>query len=206
MGMTIASNVLPHWVSFSVTADTGNTFYQNIGLHKSCSSESSPHCRTFPTREDCSGEERYFCSMWRSTGFLMSLAMVVELATLVTFLIVMGGGKAKRESGWKVLGGLMTGVAAIQFSAMTIVVRSRRLLLFPNDLRDRSLTVSFPPQAYLLDTDEKFSVPGWALDKSWVLCTVSGGMSLLCVLGLVMSAFVLPPEDGYEFLVDPLDS
>lgn len=60
--------------------------------------------------------------MWRSTGFLMSLSMVLELATLVTFLIIMSGGKLKREVGWKVLGGLMTAVAVAQLCAMSIVV------------------------------------------------------------------------------------
>ncbi len=45
--------------------------------------------------------------------------------------------------------------------------------------------------------------PAGHLDVSWVLCTVSGGTVLLCALGLAMSAFILPPEDGYEFLDDP---
>ena len=57
----------------------------------------------------------------------------------------------------------------------------------------------------MFDNDEQFIVPGWHLDKSWILCTVSGGIAVLCALGLAISAFVLPPEEGYEFLDDPLD-
>ncbi len=61
-------------------------------------------------------------------------------------------------------------------------------------------------QTYLLDNDEKFIVPGWRLDTSWILCTISGGVAILSALGLAMSAFILPPEDGYEFLEDPTAS
>jgi hypothetical protein len=52
----------------------------------------------------------------------MSLATVVELATLVGFLVVMAGGRLKREKGWKVLTPLAVSVASIQFAAMGIVV------------------------------------------------------------------------------------
>jgi hypothetical protein len=45
-----------------------------------------------------------------------------------------------------------------------------------------------------------FIVPGWRLDTSWVLCTVSGSVAVLSAVGLAIAAFVLPPEEGYEFL------
>ncbi|KAH8893382.1 hypothetical protein GQ53DRAFT_763687 [Thozetella sp. PMI_491] len=178
--MTLASIVMPDWVSYSVTASTGHTVSRSIGLHKSCSSVADPECRHYPADSECTGDERYFCSMWRTTGFLMSFATVAELATIVGFLIIMSGGKLKREKGWRVLGGLLGVVAAIHFSAMAIV-------------------------AYLFDNDEQFIVPGWRLDTSWILCLVSGSIAVLCALGLAISAFVLPPEDGYEFLDDPLN-
>ncbi len=60
------------------------------------------------------------------------------------------------------------------------------------------------PQTYLVENDDKFLVPGWHLDTAWVLCTVSGVMARLCAIGLAISAFVLPPEDGYDFLDDPI--
>jgi hypothetical protein len=60
--------------------------------------------------------------MWRTTGFLMSFAVVAELATLVGFLVILAGGRVKREGGWKVLGGLLAAVAAAQFVGMAVVV------------------------------------------------------------------------------------
>lgn len=60
--------------------------------------------------------------MWRSSGFLLSFATIVELATLVSFIVVMAGGKFKREDGWKLVGGLLLADAAIEFTGMALVV------------------------------------------------------------------------------------
>ncbi|GJC79587.1 pre-mRNA splicing factor [Colletotrichum tofieldiae] len=178
--MIIASITLPHWVTYSVTATDGNEFSKHIGLHRACSNVYDPPCQEFPTEELCSKNgERYFCSMWRSVGFLASFSTILHLASIVTFLVIMGGGKYKRETGWKVLGGLLVLVGAVEFTLMGIV-------------------------AYLYDNDEQFQVPGWGLDTSWILCTISASVSILCAVGLGISAFVLPPEEGYEFLNDPL--
>ncbi|KAL0942667.1 uncharacterized protein CTRU02_200553 [Colletotrichum truncatum] len=178
--MIIASITLPHWVTYSVTATDGNEFSKHIGLHKACSNLYDPQCQEFPTEELCSKDgERYFCSMWRSVGFLASFSTIMHLASLVTFLIIMSGGKYKRETGWKVLSGLLLVVAVVEFTLMGIV-------------------------AYLYDHDEQFRVPGWGLDTSWILCTVSASLSVLCAFGLAISSFILPPEEGYEFLNDPL--
>jgi hypothetical protein len=121
--MTLVSILTPHWVSYSVTAPTGSTFYQHIGLHKSCDSIAGA-CRPYPAARDCAAGERGFCSMWRTTGFLMSFATVAELATLVGFAVIMGGGKYRRETGWRILGAMLLLVAAIELSAMSIVVSS----------------------------------------------------------------------------------
>lgn len=187
--MTATTNVLPSWMSYRASAPSGATYRQQIGLHRSCTSEftssSSPHhsrgweCHAFPTRDDCHGDERYFCNMWRSTGFLMAFALVAELASLVSFLVVLTGGKYMRETGWKVLSSLLGVVALVHVVALSIA-------------------------AFLFNNDEKFQVPGWKLDTSWILCTVSAVIALLCGSGLALSAFILPPEDGYEFLEDPL--
>ncbi|KLU84869.1 hypothetical protein MAPG_03903 [Magnaporthiopsis poae ATCC 64411] len=94
--MTLASIALPNWVSYGVTSTKGRSVTRNVGLHRSCSSVLDPQCRPFPLdREDCAGDGSAFCSMWRTTGFLVSLAAVLELVTLVAFLVVMAGGKQK---------------------------------------------------------------------------------------------------------------
>lgn len=81
-------------------------------------------CTHFPDDKKCDSD-KVLCSMWRTTGFLMSLAIVAELATVVSFLIIMAGGKMKRERGWKLLGVMLGVVAGIEFCAMGIVVGLR---------------------------------------------------------------------------------
>ncbi|KAI8625715.1 hypothetical protein F5Y19DRAFT_241930 [Xylariaceae sp. FL1651] len=178
--MTLTSLLTPHWVSYVVTAQTGSTFSKHLGLHESCSSVDDPTCRHFPSDDDCR-DDKTFCSLWRSSGFLLSFATIVELATLVTFLVVLAGGKYKREGGWKLIGGFLLADAAVEFASMGIV-------------------------AWLFDNDSQFIVPGWALDYSFYLCAVSGGVSVLLAAGLASSAWILGPEDDYEYLEDPLDA
>ena len=60
--------------------------------------------------------------MWRSVGFLMSFAVVMEGVTLVAFLVVIAGGKQKREQGWKVLSGMLLFAGIIQSAGMALIV------------------------------------------------------------------------------------
>ena len=60
--------------------------------------------------------------MWRSVGFLMSFAIVLEGMTFIAYLVILAGGKQKRESGWKVLSGLHFIVGALQLAGMAIIV------------------------------------------------------------------------------------
>jgi hypothetical protein len=46
----------------------------------------------------------------------------LELATIVAYLIVIAGGKQKRETGWRVLAFLLVLVGVVQCGAMAIVV------------------------------------------------------------------------------------
>lgn len=54
-------------------------------------------------------------------------------------------------------------------------------------------------QAYLYDNEERFFV-GWKLDQSWVTCTVSWCVSLVCAGALIVGARTLPSEGGYELI------
>jgi hypothetical protein len=126
--MTITSILTPRWASYTMTAHTGSTFSRSLGLHQSCASSPAADrlsCRPFPTdaNDGCLADEGAFCTMWRSTGFLMNLAAVAELVTLASFLVVMAGGKARRVSGWRVPSGLMLVVAAVEIAAVAITVR-----------------------------------------------------------------------------------
>lgn len=180
--MVIASLEMPNWVSYSVTASTGITYWKSLGLQKSCSSidfgsGSGYSCQKFPTEQLCQ-QDRRFCSMWRSVGFLELLAVILHLVVIVSFLVVMAGGRAKREGGWKLLSGLLLAVSVFEFAGMAIVT-------------------------YLFDHDDQFVVPGWYLDRSWYLNTVSAATAVLIGAGLAASAFLLPPEGGYQIVRDP---
>ncbi|CAK7200966.1 hypothetical protein SEUCBS139899_003666 [Sporothrix eucalyptigena] len=199
--MTIAANLVPNWVYYVMypTAPDSDPYWMSLGLHKSCTSDSpsttpssplfsrpsalSASCRSFPHRDwDCGAtpHQQVFCSVWRTIGFLMAIAFVAELVTLLGFVIVLVGGRMKREFGWRVLVPLVEGVAAMQLVAMALVT-------------------------YLLDHDDRFLVPGWHLGTAWTLCTVSWSVAALTGLGLALAAYVLPPEDGYELLRNPAE-
>jgi len=61
-------------------------------------------------------------------------------------------------------------------------------------------------QAYLYDNDEQFAIPGWTLDASWYMSTFSATICLISAGGIALSAYLLPPDDGYDFLDDPFDA
>ncbi len=119
--MTLTSILTPNWVAYTVSSPSGGTVTDAIGLHRRCTS-STGTCSPFPDEARCEGDGRSFCSMWRTAGFLMSFAALAELAALVGFVIIMAGGKVKRQGGWKVLGGLLGLVAAAEFAGMAVVV------------------------------------------------------------------------------------
>lgn len=179
--MAVASILIPHWVTYTVTTPGGDTFEKHIGLHRSCSTLDDPPCRTFPSKDLCQDGERYFCSMWRTVGFMASFAVILCLACLVSFLVIMGGGKYKRETGWPFVGAMLTLVSAVEFVIISIV-------------------------AYLYDNDEQFAIPGWSLDASWYMSTFSATICLIAAGGIALSAYLLPPDDGYDFLEDPFDA
>jgi formate hydrogenlyase subunit 3/multisubunit Na+/H+ antiporter MnhD subunit len=52
----------------------------------------------------------------------MSFAIVFEGVTLITYMVILSGGKQKRESGWPILSGLHFIVGALQLAGMAIIV------------------------------------------------------------------------------------
>ncbi|KAF1981323.1 hypothetical protein K402DRAFT_449252 [Aulographum hederae CBS 113979] len=177
--MTIASVVMPRWLRWEVPK---SGIHYTYGLHERCSSlPGQEGCTSFPAYEDCHGDDRSFCSLWRSVGFLMSFAVILELACVVGFAVVLLGGKQQRDYGWKVLCGLLAVCGVVECIGMGIV-----------------LTQSFP-QAGLFNNDTRFFA-GWALDTSWILCTVSWTLLLATGTGILMSAIFLPEEGGYELI------
>lgn len=64
----------------------------------------------------------------------MSFAVVIEGMTFFSFVVMIAGGKQKRESGWKILAGLLFLIGGIQCAGMALIVKPYSLLrpLFPN--------------------------------------------------------------------------
>ncbi|EEP81268.1 conserved hypothetical protein [Uncinocarpus reesii 1704] len=77
----------------------------------------------------------------------MSFAVVLEGMTLITYIVILSGGKQMRETGWKVLTVFLVFITLVQCGAMALV-------------------------SYLFDNDDRF-YPGWKLDTSWILTVVS---------------------------------
>ncbi|KAJ5306081.1 hypothetical protein PENANT_c024G00481 [Penicillium antarcticum] len=171
-GLTLSSIIVPKWVSYHSEKPAHHYSY---GLHRRCSSLTDT-CESFPQREDCHGEDRYFCSMWRSVGFLMSFAVVLEGMSVVAYLVILSGGKRLRENGWGVLSLLILTSVVVQAASMSIV-------------------------AYLYDNEDRFFV-GWKLDQSWIFCTVSWCIGLFCAGAVIVAAKFLPSEGGYELIPD----
>jgi hypothetical protein len=121
VALTIASIALPNWVSYTSPTSNGSPIRVTYGLHKRCSSITGT-CTPFPLREECHDDERYFCSTWRSAGFFMNFSVVIQLACVIAYVTVLFGGRTVRESGWKILSGLLGVVAASQLVAMALVV------------------------------------------------------------------------------------
>jgi hypothetical protein len=190
---TIAAIALPNWISYTSPTDN-DPINVSYGLHKRCSSITG-QCTPFPQDQDCYGDNRSFCSMWRSTGFLMNFTIILELAALVAYIVILMGGRGTREVGWKILSPLLVVVAASQLVAMTLVVRI--VQTYRSEINTDAVL-----QAFLYDHDNRFFV-GWALDKSFVLCTVSWAVLLLNGLGVTLAAYVLVPEDDYEMIPEP---
>lgn len=171
--LTLSAIAIPRWISYHETTVTGDAIIYTYGLHHRCSSSSSL-CTHFPARQDCHGSDRSFCSVWRSVGFLMSFAVVLEGVIITAFAVILIGGRKKREAGWLIMSFLLSVVAATQCASTALI-------------------------AYLYDWDERFFI-GWRIDLSWFLTTVSWSITVLLSVGLALSRWLLPPEDGYVWL------
>lgn len=92
----------------------------SYGLHSRCSAVDGT-CVPFPRDSDCI-KDPSFCNMWRTVGFLISFGVVVELCTLVSFVVIISGGVQRRAVGWQVAAGILAFSAVVQCAGMAIVV------------------------------------------------------------------------------------
>lgn len=52
----------------------------------------------------------------------MSFAVVMEGMTLIAFMVMLAGGKQIRESGWKIMSGVLMLVGLVQCTSMALIV------------------------------------------------------------------------------------
>jgi len=168
--MTIASIAVPRWISYSPNGEREYSY----GLHSRCSAVTGT-CVPFPRTTDCT-KDPSFCNMWRTVGFLISFAVVVELCTLVSFIVIIGGGVQRRVAGWQVASGVLLFSAVVQCAGMAIV-------------------------AFLYDHDSRFW-DGWQLDTCFHLVTASWSILVITSFGIIASALYLPAEGDYELIPD----
>lgn len=125
----------------------------------------------------------------------MSFAVVLEGMTIAAFVVLLVGGKQKREQGWSFMATLAALSALVQAVAMAIVVSIAMT-------KHTTLNANHSVQTYLKDNDEKFAVPGWYLDRSWEMCTASWSVQVFVALSITLAALYLPSEGGYELIPD----
>ena len=122
----------------------------------------------------------------------MSFAVVLEGMTLAAFVILLVGGKQKREQGWGVLTILVALAAFVQAIGMALMVGDYHIILCTlTDLIRHTCTTM----------TSAFS-PDGSLDKSWTMCTVSWTFEALCAIAITLAAVTLPSEGGYELIPD----
>lgn len=140
-GMLISSIFIPQWISYHVSTPKGGDIQIHVGLHERCFSNQDPQCREYPPAELCTGREgETFCSLWRTIGFAASFSAILCLASLVCLVVVIKGGRYRRETGWPLVSGMLSLVSVIEFFIIAAVVCCA-LYLFPQN----SLTSTIGP-------------------------------------------------------------
>jgi hypothetical protein len=105
----------------SLTYPQNGSREYSYGLHSRCSAVTG-ECVPFPRTTDCV-KDSSFCNMWRTVGFLITFGVVIELCTLVSFVVIMAGGVQRRAQGWMVAVALLIFSAFTQCAGMAVVVR-----------------------------------------------------------------------------------
>jgi hypothetical protein len=158
---------------------TASPIHYSYGLHKHCSSVTAS-CASFPTYADCSSAAgtRTFCSLWRTASFTLSLSIIFEFATLITFLLVLLGGKQRRSDGWLPLDILIGTCVVAQVVGWGLVT-------------------------HLYRTDAERFFDGWQMGKASWMCVVSWASQILVAVGVTATCLAAEEEAGYELIPDP---
>ncbi|KAL1836986.1 hypothetical protein VTJ49DRAFT_4420 [Mycothermus thermophilus] len=182
--LTITSLLSPNWVSYTIRSPSGAAVTDAIGLHRRCTTSYSSTgagtttvvCTRFPEASRCGGDDDdtddYPGNGTHTGDGGPSFCSMWQTAGFLVSLAVLAELVAIGG-----IGVVMAGGKARRVAGLAVV-------------------------AYLFDHDDLFLVPGYRLGSAFYLCAGSAGAAMLAAAGLVISALVLPPEDGYELLKD----
>jgi hypothetical protein len=122
--MLIVAISIPNWVYYSEHTPKGRHVWEKVGLHKSCANWREPQCQMYPYQEHCKQNpgERRFCDIWRTVGFGANFAIALHGVAIVVFVILLEGGKMRRQHGYKLLAGVLGFVALVEFFIIGAVV------------------------------------------------------------------------------------
>ncbi|KAI6248395.1 hypothetical protein HI914_03670 [Erysiphe necator] len=171
--MTFIAMITPSWMintsKSGILSEVG--MKQSIGLYSSCSSTGL--CHSFPQYEDCKELNQQFCNKWRSIGFLMWIASIAYMTSLVGFIFVVLGGVQKWKRGWKFLSLSLLLGAAFECASISVMVN-------------------------ILKSEDFFAE--WSLGTSWIISTLSWIISVLLAAFIVISEFIFESEGDYELI------
>lgn len=69
----------------------------------------------------------------------MSFGVVLEGMTIAAFLILLAGGKQKREQGWRVMASLVAVAAVVQAIGISLIVSKKAYLYIYQLIRERHI-------------------------------------------------------------------
>lgn len=99
--LTLTAITIPRWISYTSDSATDGRITYSYGLHYSCRSGPGigDSCTPFPSESDCANDE-HFCSLWKTTGYLMNLAVFLEVLIIAAYIVILIGGRERREKGY----------------------------------------------------------------------------------------------------------
>ncbi|GAA96406.1 uncharacterized protein L969DRAFT_89119 [Mixia osmundae IAM 14324] len=114
-----------------------------------------------------------FCELWLTAGYVTSLSIVFGLGAILSIILVMFGGRKRRQEGWKVCSVMISLHAAFQILATAII-------------------------AQLYNGDDRFWY-GTKLGSSFVLTTISWSLDIVLVVAILAGGYIASSEeDGYQ--------
>ncbi|CAG8582370.1 11456_t:CDS:2 [Paraglomus brasilianum] len=161
------SLIMPNWLVYVSRFPLKLEIH--YGLFKKCSSVQGCYPFPSPERNDC--DEEWFCELWNAARFAVLFAAFVGAVTWLALVVVMLGGRGKRERMWGSIAAWLMFHAFFQFTAVGLI-------------------------AYLFNNSDRFYF-GYKYDMSFIFATISGSLSVMLSISLVLNGVLVPSRYDY---------